>query len=261
MKWYNLIHVIIETVLAAWMRLKYPHLAVGELVSSAPILQFKDIVQAETFYNIVFNFFNVLSHSWKVVAVLILLESHLHLRFKRRMAFGNCLKLSACVGKNNGRIGICAFLYGVMQFETLGRELKSVQDLTDWLDSAYLAMVNYPYPANLIMPLPAHPVREVCRKIDGSPPDSSILEHIFNGACTKMVMPMASDGNNSMFPAYDWDYSAFREGVQEGFPGDTKAWMDNNGISWTHKRTIRYFMLASSLSLHHCLVCTAMNEW
>lgn len=49
------------TVLAAWMRLKYPHLTAGALASSAPILQFEDIVPPETFYNIVSNDFRVCS--------------------------------------------------------------------------------------------------------------------------------------------------------------------------------------------------------
>lgn len=54
-----------ETVLAAWMRLKYPHVAIGALASSAPILQFEDIVPPETFYNIVSNSFKVsLSQSY-----------------------------------------------------------------------------------------------------------------------------------------------------------------------------------------------------
>lgn len=48
-----------KTVLAAWMRLKYPHIAVGALASSAPILQFEDIVPPETFYDIVSNDFRV----------------------------------------------------------------------------------------------------------------------------------------------------------------------------------------------------------
>lgn len=47
------------TVLAAWMRLKYPHISIGALASSAPILQFEDIVPAETFYNLVSNDFKV----------------------------------------------------------------------------------------------------------------------------------------------------------------------------------------------------------
>lgn len=47
------------TVLAAWMRLKYPHIAIGALASSAPILQFEDIVPPQTFYDIVSNDFKV----------------------------------------------------------------------------------------------------------------------------------------------------------------------------------------------------------
>lgn len=41
------------------MRLKYPHIAIGALASSAPILQFEDIVPSETFYDIVSQDFKV----------------------------------------------------------------------------------------------------------------------------------------------------------------------------------------------------------
>lgn len=43
------------------MRLKYPHIAIGALASSAPILQFEDIVPPQTFYDIVSNSFRVCS--------------------------------------------------------------------------------------------------------------------------------------------------------------------------------------------------------
>lgn len=43
------------------MRLKYPHIAIGALASSAPILQFEDIVPPQTFYDIVSNDFKVYS--------------------------------------------------------------------------------------------------------------------------------------------------------------------------------------------------------
>jgi len=56
-------------VLAAWMRLKYPHIAVGALASSAPILQFEDIVPPETFYDIVSNNFKVSQCIYAVVQV------------------------------------------------------------------------------------------------------------------------------------------------------------------------------------------------
>lgn len=54
-----LIDGMLLTVLAAWMRLKYPHIAIGALASSAPILQFEDIVPPQTFYDIVSNDFKV----------------------------------------------------------------------------------------------------------------------------------------------------------------------------------------------------------
>ena len=50
-------------MLAAWMRLKYLHVAIGALASSAPVLQFEDIVPPETFYDIVSNDFKVCSFS------------------------------------------------------------------------------------------------------------------------------------------------------------------------------------------------------
>ncbi|TYI89137.1 hypothetical protein E1A91_D03G033700v1 [Gossypium mustelinum] len=190
-------------MLAAWMRLKYPHVAVGALASSAPILQFEDIVPPETFYNIVSNSFKRESSSC----------------FDTIKNSWNALRSEG--QKEDG-------LKQLSKTFHLCRELTSVQGLSDWLDSAYsyLAMV--------------------CKRIDGSPAGSSILERIFNGvsvyynytgevdcfqldddphgmdgwnwqACTEMVMPMSSDQNTSMFPAYDWDYSAFREGCQRDF--------------------------------------------
>jgi lysosomal Pro-X carboxypeptidase len=48
-----------RAVLAAWMRLKYPHISVGALASSAPILQFEDIVPPAIFYDLVSNDFKV----------------------------------------------------------------------------------------------------------------------------------------------------------------------------------------------------------
>ncbi|XP_059624060.1 uncharacterized protein LOC132267039 [Cornus florida] len=204
-------------MLAAWMRLKYPNIAIGALASSAPVLQFEDIVPLETFYDIVSNgfrrestsCFNTIKKSWDVL-----------------ISEGQ---------KNNG-------LLQLTKMFRLCRKLENVDDLSNWLDSAYsyLGMVNYPYPSNFIMPLPGNPIKEVCRKIDNCPDGTEVLERIFEGinvfynytgavdcfqldddphgmdgwdwqACTEMVMPMSSSQDTSMFPAYDYNYSSFKE--------------------------------------------------
>ncbi|GAV57664.1 Peptidase_S28 domain-containing protein [Cephalotus follicularis] len=210
-------------MLASWMRLKYPHIAIGALASSAPILQFEDIVPPETFYNIVSNSFrresttcfNTIKESWDV--------------------------LNSEGQKHNG-------LQQLTKTFRLCRELRSAEDLANWLDSAYsfLAMVNYPYPSEFLMPLPGHPIREVCRKIDDSPDGGGILERIFKGvsvyynytgnvdcfqldddphgmngwnwqACTEMIMPMSSSHDTSMFPTYDFNYSSYQDDCWKAF--------------------------------------------
>ncbi|KAE9449558.1 hypothetical protein C3L33_18547, partial [Rhododendron williamsianum] len=210
-------------MLAAWMRLKYPHVAIGALASSAPILQFEDIVPPETFYDIVSksfqhestSCFNTIKESWDA------LESE--------------------GSKNDGLMQLTKTFH-------FCQKLERVDDLYNWLDSAYsyLAMVNYPYPANFMMPLPGNPIKEVCRKIDNCPEGTSVLERIFEGvnvyynytgeydcfqldddphgldgwnwqACTEMVMPMSTSQDTSMYPASDFNYTYYKEDCWNSF--------------------------------------------
>ena len=48
-----------NSVLASWFRLKYPHVALGALASSAPILYFDDITPQNGYYSIVTKDFRV----------------------------------------------------------------------------------------------------------------------------------------------------------------------------------------------------------
>ncbi|RYR56309.1 hypothetical protein Ahy_A05g022041 isoform J [Arachis hypogaea] len=47
-------------------------------------------------------------------------------------------------------------------FNYIKQPLNKTDDLWNWLVSAnsFLAMVDYPYPANFMMPLPGHPIKE-----------------------------------------------------------------------------------------------------
>ena len=47
-------------MLAFWFRLKYPHIAVGALASSAPILYFDDITPEDGYFSIVTKDFRVI---------------------------------------------------------------------------------------------------------------------------------------------------------------------------------------------------------
>ncbi|CAH9119047.1 unnamed protein product [Cuscuta epithymum] len=77
-------------MLAAWMRLKYPHISIGALAASAPILQFENIVPLDTFYNIVSNdfrresvsCFNTIRESWDVINSVGMTKSGLSLLTK-----------------------------------------------------------------------------------------------------------------------------------------------------------------------------------
>ncbi|MCO5589467.1 hypothetical protein L7F22_043434 [Adiantum nelumboides] len=194
-------------MLAAWFRLKYPHIAIGALASSAPILHFDDVVPIDGFYRIVSedfknastSCFETIRDSWDA--------------------------LSAAFEENGGQERV-AKLFGFCS--NVSADLSSVQDFlyTAWV---YMAMTDYPYPANFLQPMPANPVETACRAMDSLPPGSDILARIvaganvyYNGtgvscfqlasdphglalwswqACTEMVMPMTSNPNNSMFPA------------------------------------------------------------
>ncbi|KAJ0984302.1 hypothetical protein J5N97_002658 [Dioscorea zingiberensis] len=214
-------------MLAAWFRLKYPHVAIGALASSAPILQFDDIVPWSSFYDGVsqdykdesMNCFEVIKGSWDELLALSLKKNGLQ---KIGKIFRSCKKL------------------------------QSVEPVKHWLWTAFAstAMVDYPTPANFMADLPAYPVKEMCRAIDGFPARVSKLPKVFAAAsiyynysgtekcfdfesgsnphglhgwawqaCTEMVMPLTCS-NESMFPPSGYDYKnasagcEFKYGVQ-----------------------------------------------
>ncbi|PRQ32986.1 putative lysosomal Pro-Xaa carboxypeptidase [Rosa chinensis] len=64
-----------ECMQAAWFRLKYPHIAVGALASSAPLLYFDDITPSDGLHSVVTNNFreasencyNTIKKSWSEI--------------------------------------------------------------------------------------------------------------------------------------------------------------------------------------------------
>ncbi|KEH24168.1 lysosomal pro-X carboxypeptidase-like protein [Medicago truncatula] len=142
-------------MLAAWFRMKYPHVAIGALASSAPILQFDDLVSPYAFDNIITqdfrseseNCYKVIKGSWNLIEETAKKHGGLELL---RKSFKIC----------NNYIGVDA--------------------LEGWLGQAwiYTAMTDYPTPTNFLSPLPAYPVRKACSEMI-MPEGASSKESIF----------------------------------------------------------------------------------
>uniref|UniRef100_A0A804NEQ0 Protein-lysine N-methyltransferase n=1 Tax=Zea mays TaxID=4577 RepID=A0A804NEQ0_MAIZE len=146
-------------MLAAWIRLKYPHIAIGALASSAPILQFEDIVPSTIFYDLVSDDFRreslscflKIKDSWK--------------------------ELDDQANKQDGLLKLSKTFH-------LCQTLKTSGDLSDWLSSAYsyLAMKKDGPSAGSSHITGVwgkkNRLSEVCRNIDSQPKGTGTLERI-----------------------------------------------------------------------------------
>ncbi|KAI8562970.1 hypothetical protein RHMOL_Rhmol03G0077100 [Rhododendron molle] len=202
-------------MLAAWFRLKYPHVTIGALASSSPILNFENITSPYSFNNIITqdfrseseNCYKVIKGSWQQIEDTANQPGGLDLL---RKSFRIC---------NNSSVA---------------------GSLASWLETAfiYTSMTDYPTPSNFLNPLPAYPVKQMCKAIDDPTGGNDTFAKLYGAAniyynysgdatcfdlddnsdphglsewtwqaCTEMVMP--TDGNNkeSIFPASEWEYN------------------------------------------------------
>ncbi|XP_064144838.1 lysosomal Pro-X carboxypeptidase isoform X2 [Loxodonta africana] len=205
-------------MLAAWFRMKYPHLVVGALAASAPIWQFEDLVPCGIFMEIVTRDFKKsgpncsesIRRSWNVINRLATTSSGLQW-------------LSEA-------LHLCSPLTDFQDF----RMLK------DWISETWvnLAMVDYPYECNFLQPLPAWPIKVVCQYFkDPKVSDQLLVQNLFQAlnvyynysgqvkclnisetatsslgslgwsyqACTEIIMPFCTNGVDDMFEPRSWD--------------------------------------------------------
>ncbi|XP_021289471.1 lysosomal Pro-X carboxypeptidase-like [Herrania umbratica] len=213
-------------MLAAWFRLKYPHIAIGALASSAPILNFENITSPYSFNNIITqdfrseseNCYKVIKGSWEQIED---------------------------TGSRSGGLELLRKSFRIC------KNYIDADALESWLTTAfiYTAMTDYPTPTNFLNPLPAYPVKQMCKAIDDPTAGNDTFAKLYGAAnvyynhtgtatcfnlayspdphgldlwswqaCTEMIMP--TDGNNqdSIFPESQWSYSQ-RAAVCKGFYG------------------------------------------
>ncbi|CAK9803908.1 Lysosomal Pro-X carboxypeptidase [Anthophora quadrimaculata] len=216
-------------MLSAWIRMKYPHIIQGAIASSAPILQFSGVTECEAFARIVTSDF--------------------------RKAHSNCPKLirkswSAITNITSSDKG----KEWLSEDWKLCKPLKNetdVKQFKSYLEDVYanLAVVNYPYKANFLAPLPAYPVNAVCKHLtneslagtelltavhkainvftnytsetkcldlNNSTPQLDAIGWPFQ-SCTEMVMPMCSDGVNDMFEPNPWNLDEYSKECMKKF--------------------------------------------
>ncbi|GJW92099.1 lysosomal Pro-X carboxypeptidase [Tanacetum coccineum] len=184
-------------MLASWFRLKYPHITLGALASSAPILYFDDITPQDGYFSIVSkdfkevsqNCYTTIKKSWRVIDKVASRPNGLAILTKR--------------------FKICSLL-------------KSSSELKDYLKRMYAGAAQYNSP-------PTYPTTQICKGIDGaSNTTDDILDRIIAGVsaywppspcqnmtqtpsetsigwgwqtCSEMVIPIGVTSNTSMFPS------------------------------------------------------------
>ncbi|XP_010493394.1 PREDICTED: lysosomal Pro-X carboxypeptidase isoform X1 [Camelina sativa] len=203
-------------MLAAWFRLKYPHIALGALASSAPLLYFEDTRPKFGYYYIVTKVFkktsercyNTIRKSWKEIDRVAAKPQGLLILSKK---FKTCAPLN---GSSN---------------------------IKDFLNTIYAESVQYNRG-------PSYWVTNVCNAINANPPNSKhdLLDRIFAGvvalvgnrtcydpnmfaqptnnviawrwqSCSEIVMPVGYDKQDTMFPTAPFNMTSYIEGCESNY--------------------------------------------
>jgi len=210
-------------MLAAWFRIKYPHICDGAIAASAPVAQFD--APCDAFGRIVTADYTAqgelcsktIRSSWAAIDNITTVEKDGLDWLNKEFKFCKPLKTKD----------------DVTNFKSYLNDL--------WTN---VAMMDYPYPTTFLMPLPGYPIHEVCKVImarltQDSPNEKNIVHAIAGGvnvynnytgqakctnmadpdqigasmwdyqACTEMVMPMCFDGVNDMFEKSAWNETIF----------------------------------------------------
>ncbi|KAF9597311.1 hypothetical protein IFM89_017095 [Coptis chinensis] len=203
-------------MLASWFRLKYPHIGLGALASSAPILYFEGLTPHEQYYLIAtkdykeasMNCYNTIRQSWS--------------------------KIDKIASKSDG-------LSLLSQKFKICNPINASSELKDQLERMYTSAAQYDKP-------PIYPVKMICDAIDvASKRTTDILSRILAGVvafkgnkkcydlnqiiteadlgwrwqtCTDLVIPMGREHDNTMFPISPFILKDLTESCQAVFGVD-----------------------------------------
>lgn len=218
-------------MLAAYFREKYPHLVAGAIAASAPVHMFPGMTPCDAYYRIVTSAFKI--------------DGSLQCVTNVRSSWST-LRTFASNATN------ADWLHKTWNLCDPLKNATDVQELLDFLQSMYetLAMVNYPFASDFLVPLPAYPVRVVCQYLNDALNGTKLIQGIgkvldtFTNyekkgkcvdykkgsdygnldasgwdyqACTEMVMPMCTGGVHDMFEPRAWNLTQYAAGCQQRY--------------------------------------------
>ncbi|KAL5580171.1 hypothetical protein UlMin_012613 [Ulmus minor] len=178
-------------MLASWFRLKYPHIALGALASSAPILYFDDITPQDGYFSIVtrdfrviFFLFSIFLYPYnKILNSIYGNNLIINLQEASESCYQTILKSWSEIDKVAAKPNGLSILS--KKFRTCW-PLKKSSDLKNFLESTYASAAQYNSP-------PRYPVTVVCGGIDeANSSRTDILGKIFSGV-------VALQGNKSCY--------------------------------------------------------------
>jgi len=215
-------------MLAAWFRMKYPHVCDGAIAASAPVAQFTSPCDA---------FGRIVTSDYTAAADNGTCSKNIRRSWAALDRLAN--------QTNNTGIDWINKNWKLCQPFT---DRRNVSLLKDYLNEMWtnIAMMDYPYPTSFLVPLPGNPVNAVCDKLTKLyNNDTDLLTSIFAAtsvyfnytgnakclnlaetddigadmwnyqACSEMVMPFCFDGVNDMFEAAKWDVREFAKGCKK----------------------------------------------
>ncbi|KAL3718211.1 hypothetical protein ACJRO7_003359 [Eucalyptus globulus] len=192
-------------MLASWLRLKYPHVALGALASSAPVLYFEDMTPQDEYYSVVAKDFKETSETC------------------HQDIANSWSEIDRFANESDG-------LSNLSKIFNTCRPLDSGATLKSFLKAMYTTAAQQDNP-------PTYPVRQICRGVDeATTTENGILGKISAGVvayywnstcyvnpllpvtpsgwswqkCSEMVMPLGIT-KNSMFPPAPFVLDDFTE--------------------------------------------------
>ncbi|KOB64777.1 putative Lysosomal Pro-X carboxypeptidase, partial [Operophtera brumata] len=161
-------------MLAAYLRMKYPHVVAGAIAASAPIHMYPGMMPCQVFNRILTSSFHHASHKC---------DQNIKKSWSEIRNFSATANGSDWLQKN---WRLCDPVKNATQVDLLIEFLASMYTT--------LAMVNYPFPSDFLVPLPANPVRVVCQYLDTDLKGQKLLE-AYSADCHKKygVYPREND--------------------------------------------------------------------